>query len=150
MLYLTLLAQWLNIFYFWISVEERKSLLKVNSKSQILPSCSSRVAPFTVETLSQPKNSCDFIWLPQLTMLPLKNSSQNKATLTSTHTDTHHITGLWLCYIPSLPSLLLISFCHNTNLQMFKVFTMIYLLQDLQTNLKHKSCCHCHTCAPCL
>lgn len=97
--------------------------IAVNPNFHSLPSCSSScVALFTVETLSQPKSSCDFIWLPQLTMLPLKNSSQNKATLTSTQTHTHHITGLWLCYIPSLPSLLLISFCHNAYLQMFKRF----------------------------
>lgn len=47
---------------------------------------------FTVETLSQPipKSSCDFVWSPQLTMLPLKNSSLHKATLTSTHQTSKH------------------------------------------------------------
>lgn len=66
----------------------------------VLPSCtSSRLTLFTVETLSQavPKSSCDFIWLPQLNMLPLKNSSENKAGLTSTQTP-HELTLALLNY----------------------------------------------------
>lgn len=48
----------------------------------------------TEDTLSQPvpQGSCDFVLSPQLTMLCLKNSPPNKATLKRTHT--HARTGV--------------------------------------------------------
>lgn len=97
--------------------------------ASLLLSCSSFcLFLFTVETLSQPvpKSSCDFVWQPQLTMLPLKNSSLNNATLTSTHeTSTHKHTHTMqtpaLLYdLLTQPILLLQSVCFkvgNGNLQ---------------------------------
>lgn len=77
-------------------------------------SCSSCLFLFTVETLSQPvpKSSCDFVWQPQLTMLPLKNSSLNKATLAGTHqtsTHTHTQCKHQLCYMISTHRTLTVS-----------------------------------------
>lgn len=58
-----------------------------------------------------PKSSCDFLCSPQLTMLPLKNSSLNKATLTSTHTYTHTNLGFLILFICLFQS----SLCHYAN-----------------------------------
>lgn len=63
---------------------KKSQMQKISNFSSWSSSC---LFLFTVETLSQPvpKSSCDFVWRPQLTMLPLKNSSLNKATLASVH-----------------------------------------------------------------
>lgn len=115
--------------------------IAVNPNFHSLPSCSSScVALFTVETLSQPKSSCDFIWLPQLTMLPLKNSSQNKATLTSTQTHTHtpHYGTLALFY--SFSAFLTLNFslpqCIPPNVQ--KVFKLYICCKTSKQNLNTK------------
>lgn len=77
----------LHMFVLFLPWEGTFLMQRISNMSSCSSSC---LFLFTVETLSQsvPKNSCDFVRSPQLTMLHLKNSSLNKATLTRTHTQT--------------------------------------------------------------
>lgn len=120
-------------------------------KFLIFLSCSSScLVPFTVETLSQPlpKSSCDFIWLPQLTMLLLKNSFQNKATLSTTHihtlmhtmqNDSGFATLFFYLLLPSLWCL-----CHF-ELKCFSFLfqlSLFFLKKSFKTKICHGSYMH--------
>lgn len=82
------------------------------------------------------QESCDFVWSPKLTMLHFKNSSPNKATLTSTHKPNwcaqckllYHFpiqltfTSFWKCYYANLPQ--------HYNLRVYLLKSFVFLVLE--------------------